>query len=131
MSRQKEEIMRYMEHTYSASPEYLWARYPEYAVFRRAENQKWFAVVMSVPAERVGLEGAGMVELLNVKCDPAVIGSLRMNAGYAPAYHMNKTSWISIVLNGTVPDREVEALIGLSYDLVAPKKRKKGSPDFE
>ena len=34
----------------------------------------------------------------NVKSDPLLIGSLRGQDGYFPAYHMNKEKWLSIQL---------------------------------
>ena len=62
-----------------------------------------------------------IVDLLNVKCDPILIGSLRQQKGYFPAYHMNKDSWISILLDGSVPSDEIKNLIEISYNLT--KKR--------
>lgn len=35
-----------------------------------------------------------------------------------PAYHMNKRHWITIVLDGTMPDEEVKRFIEESYGLV-------------
>ena len=42
---------------------------------------------------------------------------------------MNKNYWISILLNNTVPDSQITPLLELSYDSVAPKrKRRKVTP---
>ena len=41
-----------------------------------------------------------------------------------PAYHLNKTHWNSIILDGTIPEEEVKRMIGESYDLTAPVLRK-------
>ena len=57
--------------------------------------------------------------VLNVKCDPILIGSLRREPGFLPAYHMSKDSWISILLDGTVPDDRIMPLLSMSYDFVA------------
>lgn len=57
---------------------------------------------MDVPKNKIGLEGEERIDVLNIKCDPVMIGSLLMNDGYLPAYHMHKGRWISIILNGTV-----------------------------
>ena len=38
---------------------------------------------------------------------------------------MNKNHWISIVLDNSVPDDQITPLLELSYDSVAPKRRKK------
>ena len=41
----------------------------------------------------------------------------RMKEGFYPAYHMNKDKWISILMDGTVPAKEIMELIELSYSL--------------
>lgn len=46
-------------------------------------------------------------------------------SGLLPAYHMNKNHWISIALDNSVPDDQIIPLLELSYDNVAPKRRKK------
>ncbi len=35
-----------------------------------------------------------------------------------PAYHQNKEHWNSIILDGTVPEKDVKRMIAESYDLV-------------
>ena len=42
-----------------------------------------------------------------------------------PGYHQNKEHWNTIVLDGSVPDKDIERMIGESYDLVtdSPTKR--------
>ena len=45
--------------------------------------------------------------------------------GYFPAYHMNKTSWITVALDGSVPDDEVKLLLDMSFEATAPKMHKK------
>ena len=48
-----------------------------------------------------------------------------MQPGFLPAYHMNKQNWISIILDGSVPDDKIFPLLELSYDSVVPKRRNK------
>ena len=45
--------------------------------------------------------------------------------GFYPAYHMNKTHWISIVLSSGVPDEDVKRLIRLSYGITDGTKEKR------
>ena len=35
-----------------------------------------------------------------------------------PGYHQNKKHWNTVILNGTVPRKELERMIAESYDLV-------------
>lgn len=84
---------------FGAEPQYLWAKFPEYAVFRHAVGkQKWFGAYLPVAAEKIDRKGDGNVAWLNVKCPPEMVGGLRQMQGVLPAYHMNKTHWVSLVL---------------------------------
>mgnify|MGYP002554662185 CR=1 FL=1 len=66
-----------------------------------------------------------VVDILNVKCDPRMVGSLLGTTGFLPAYHMNKDKWISILLDGSVSKEEIFPLIDESYNLVMPKAKKR------
>lgn len=120
----REELERYLAETYGVKGEFPWARYPGYMVFRHSGNSKWFAVVMDVPGEKLGLSGGGTVDIVNVKCDPRMTGSFRSQPGIFPAYHMNKESWLSILLNGAVGADQIQLLLEMSYRMTAPKMRR-------
>lgn len=120
----RQELEAHIAEAYSTEPEYPWLKYPGYAVFRHSSNQKWFAAVMDIPKEKLGLREDGMIDILNVKCDPILIGSLRSEAGFFPAYHMSKANWITIALDGTVDADKIKWLLDMSYDLTAPKRSK-------
>ena len=53
---------------------------------------------MDVPKNKLGLQGTEILDVVDLKCDPILIGSLRKEAGYFPAYHMSKASWITVAL---------------------------------
>ena len=108
---------------YGVQADHPWMRLPTYAVFRHADNQKWFAVIMDIPQARLGLPGEEMCSVVNLKCDPLLIGSLRCEAGFFPAYHMNKASWITVLLNETVPDEPLAMLVDMSFQATKAKKR--------
>ncbi len=121
---QRERIIQHILDRYAAEPEHLWARYPNYAVFRQSASRKWFAAVMDVAKKSIDLPGDGTADVMDLKCDPVLVGSLLAQDGFLPAYHMSKSSWISILLDETVPDEQIFPLIELSYDSVAPKRKK-------
>lgn len=129
MKTQRERVMRYVETEYGSEPEYLWEKYPDYAVCRHPGSRKWFAVFMRVQAEKLGLTGAARVEIMDIKCSPVMIGALLTQKGYLPAYHMNKDGWITVVLDDTVADDEILPLLEFSYDSVAPKGKRRASGD--
>ena len=45
----KQELFAYMEREYGVTPDYPWLDSPEGAVFRHADNRKWFALSMPIP----------------------------------------------------------------------------------
>jgi len=121
----RESVIQHIRDTYGVEPEYLWADMPNSAVFRHPASKKWFAIIMDVPSNRLGLPGEQPVDVMNVKCGPVLAGPLLSEKGFLPAYHMNKDHWISILLDGPVPDEQIVPLLELSYDNVAPKRKKK------
>ncbi|MCD8222975.1 MAG: MmcQ/YjbR family DNA-binding protein [Clostridiales bacterium] len=119
----RQQIFDYAMKKYGTTPEYLWMRYPTYAVLRHKDNEKWYGVVMNVPKNKLGLQGTDSVDILDVKCDPAMIDILRRSPGFLPAYHMNKTNWLSILLDGIASDDQVLDLLDMSYQMTAKKKK--------
>ena len=117
----KQDIVDFMLKTYKAKPEYLWKRYPSYCVFRHVDNRKWFAIIMTVPRKILKLSGDGNIDVINVKCGTDDIGFLRDIPGILPAYHMSKANWVSVVLDGTVPQKNVKQLIKASFNLTEKK----------
>lgn len=117
----REELINYIADIYSTDAEYPWASTPNFAVFRHGSNRKWFAVIMDLPKEKFGLHEDGVIDILNLKCDPILIGNLRNEKGFFPAYHMNKVYWISVALDGTVDADKIKWLLDLSFDLTNKK----------
>jgi predicted DNA-binding protein (MmcQ/YjbR family) len=60
---------------------------------------------------------------INLKCDPALALEIRERySSVTPGYHMNKKHWNTVMLDGTIPDKEVQAWINHSYDLISGKQ---------
>lgn len=121
---QKDRVVEAIETSYGCEAEHLWLKYPNAAVFRHPMSGKWFALLMDVTADKLGLPSYEVVWTLTVKCDPLMRQSLASEPGFYPAYHMNKSQWITMVLDGTVEDARILPLVELSYDAVAPKPRR-------
>lgn len=63
---------------------------------------------------------------LNVKVTPEKAFFWRdIYTAVVPGYHQNKMHWNTIILDGSIPDRDVKLMIAESYDLVAdsPSRR--------
>lgn len=99
----REEIFEYVKNQYGTVPEYLWETSPKSAVLRH-KNGKWYAVLMQVEKSRLGLEEESMVDIINVKCEPDMVGLLTQTYGFLSGYHMNKKYWITMLLDGRVSE---------------------------
>lgn len=112
-------IIQYITQKYATPPEHLWKKFPNYIVFRKQSNHKWYAIIMDVPKSKLGFNDDTVVNILDIKCPPDLIGSFIDNKAYFPAYHMNKEHWISILLEElSSSDNNIFNLIDLSYELV-------------
>lgn len=122
----RECLLQFAKEDYGTEPEYLWPKFPNYAVLRHRENKKWYAVLLDVPAKKLGLAGDDKIDILDIKCDPLLIGALQRNKGFLPAYHMNKENWITILLDGSVSKEEILSLLNSSY-LMTGKEKGRGA----
>ena len=71
---------------------------------------------------------------INVKCDPEVCLAMRDKYhGAFPAWHMNKTHWLGVMLDSDVPNPVIEELLHDAYCLIISKlpKRLRAQYDSE
>ena len=122
----KEDILSYIENLDGAFYDMPFKGDFSTTVLRRKNAKKsgnsWFGAVIAAPEKYFLRYGVPVPEdrtVLCLKCPPDLQPFLC--AEYAgrimPAYHMNKTHWISIVIYSDVPREEIEKLIVLSYDI--------------
>ncbi|MCL1988522.1 MAG: MmcQ/YjbR family DNA-binding protein [Firmicutes bacterium] len=86
-----------------------------WAAIRHKQNKKSFAFIYMKNDDLC----------INVKCEPFEADFLRQTfKDVLPAYHMNKTHWNTITINGDVPTEELKNMITASYNLTKPKVKK-------
>jgi len=62
---------------------------------------------------------------ITLKCEPEHGEALRSeHAAIMPGYHMNKRHWITVTLDGSLPQTLIDELVEDSFGLVAPRKRR-------
>ncbi|MBE5961254.1 MAG: MmcQ/YjbR family DNA-binding protein [Lachnospiraceae bacterium] len=112
--KEREEAIAYCSKLEGAYEDYPFHD-SNWTVMRHQSNKKMFACIF---------EREGHI-WINVKCDPEWRDFWR-NAfsGVIPAYHLNKTHWNSIILDGTVPEKNIKQMIEESYQLTLPKKKR-------
>ena len=79
--------------------------------------------VFKVEGKMFALSQLGADSLqVSLKCEPELAEALRgAHAAVLPGYHLNKRHWNTVVIDGSLPDDTIRALIEDSYDLVASK----------
>ncbi len=105
--RKREEIIAYCN-----SFKDVYEDYPfhdsNWTVMRHKKNQKVFAWIFE-KEDHIWV---------NVKCDPEWRDFWRSAyASVVPAYHLNKTHWNSVILDGTVQNNDIRRMIEESYHL--------------
>lgn len=122
MSTQKE-LCKYIQEYYGVIPDFPFS--DPIAIFRHESNRKWFAAVMlNLDKRKLGLNSDGKCDGANLKCSPVMRERHRNTPGVLPGWHMNKAHWITVILDGTVPNEVLWELVNHSVELTAPKIKK-------
>lgn len=116
---QTKRIMSQVQEKFGNQLEYLWEKSPDTAVLRHEGSQKWYAVLMRIPWDRLDKTREGQVEAVNLKNNQ--VADLLLQKGIYPAFHMNKRYWISLALDDSLSDEEVLDLLEISWNLTLKK----------
>ena len=115
MMKTREQALRYglsFPNTYQDAPFHD----PNWQLVRYAGNKKAFLWTYQKDGQIC----------LNVKVDPEKAYFWRkIYASVQPGYHQNKDHWNTIILDGSIPDKDIKTMIAESYDLISdsPAKR--------
>ena len=116
-NKQTKELIKYVKEKYNDDLEYLWENFPNNAVWRNKDNQKWYAAILTCKESHFGSSSDNIIEIIDLKYQKEDIKNIIDNKKIYPGYHMNKSSWITIKLDGSVPTKEIYNLIDNSYFL--------------
>ena len=121
-SPQTKEIISYVEDNYAGELEFLWERSPKNAIFRNKGNRKWYAVLLVITGDKIGLPTNDEIEILDIMFDRHQARSFAASSkNIYPGYHMNKDNWITIVLDYSLPSKDIFPLIDKSFAIAAGK----------
>ena len=118
---QSNRITKAIKEKYGDEPEFEWEKFPGYATFRNKDSKKWYGIIMNLDKSKLGESSTGEIEIIDIKLEPNEIEYLLKQDGFYPAYHMNKKSWITVILNNTVSDEKIMSLIEKSYSYTVKK----------
>ena len=114
-------LCRYIKDKYGDDPEYPFE--DENAIFRNPKTGKWYAALLTVKANRVGLKGEKPTEVLNLKDTPERVAEIVDGIDILPAYHMNKKHWYTVRLDGSLPLEKICGFVDRSYEIIDKRKR--------
>lgn len=114
---QAQMIIKFVREFYGDELEFLWTKFPDNAVWRRKDNKKWYGAILTVVGKKIGLESDGIEEIIDLRMNPTEAEVILSGKHYYPGWHMNKKSWYTLVLNGSIPDEELKERMKESYKL--------------
>ncbi|MDE6604553.1 MAG: MmcQ/YjbR family DNA-binding protein [Clostridia bacterium] len=120
-SKYSQDVIEYVRTKYGDELEFLWKKFDDNAIWRRKDNSKWYGLILIVPKSKLGIDSEEKVEIIDLRVSPQEVQSLIDNKRYFPAYHMNKKSWITICLDGSMEIEEIYRRIDDSYVLALKK----------
>ena len=115
------EVLKYIKDKYGDNEEYLWEKFPDTAAIRNRKNNKWYAVIMVIEESKLGIDSDNIVEVIDLKYYKESVHSIIDYKQIFTGYHMNKSSWITIKLDGSMKTKEIYKLIDISYDISLKK----------
>lgn len=121
---QANRIAQLIKQYYGDEPDFPWEKSDDYGVFRNPNNEKWYALIMNINKCKLDKSQSGAVDIVNIKLDEDEIRLLLGKKGFYPAYHMNKKSWITFILDETLKDDVVMELIDKSHNFTLGKRGK-------
>ena len=124
---QKNNVIKKIKDQFDILPEFPWEKDPDISVYRHKDNRKWFAIIMPVSKNRLGLQGEDKIDLINIKLSPTEVTLLKNQDGFLPAYHMNKQHWITIKLDKTLKTDFILELIEQSYNITKTRITRKNN----
>lgn len=116
-SKQSKQIIKYVKEKYNDELEFLWIKFPKHAIFRHKENKKWYAILVALEENKLGIEGDKIVDIIVLKNKRENIMNLIDNEKYFAGYHMNKRNWFTIKLDDSIPIKEIYDFIDESYNI--------------
>lgn len=114
-------VIAYARKKYGDELEFLWPKFPMNAILRRKDNAKWYAVLLNLPSQKLGLSGEGKLDIIDLRAAADDIARLVDGEAYFPGYHMNKSHWVTLCLDGRTAAEEICRRLDESYRLAGKK----------
>ncbi len=111
---------------YRESPDYPFKKLSDYGVFRYPTNRKWYALIMNIKRSLLCGDDEERIDIVNLRVYPEEFDKSLKVQGIYPAYHMKKTTWVSITLDDTLSDEEIMGYIDMSRNMAIGSDKRSG-----
>lgn len=118
---QTSDVLKYIKKTYHDNPEFLWKSDPRCGAIRNKTNNKWYALIMPLNKNKLNFNEDTYIEILDIRYQKDKCDEIVNYTNILPGYHMNKKSWITIILDGSLNNEIIYSLIDNSYSLSLQK----------
>ena len=116
-SEQARAIIEYVRDKYGDELEFLWEKLSTTAIWRRQDTKKWYGLVFTIDKKKLGFDDHEIVEAIDLRLSPEQMAQTVDGKRYFPGWHMNKKTWYTMLLDGSVPTKELCRRIEESYRL--------------
>lgn len=69
-------VIQHVREKYRDELQFLWKRFPDNAIFRRQDNAKWYAALLVLQKKKLGLDDAGVVDIIDLRATPENVDAL-------------------------------------------------------
>ncbi len=121
-NKQTKEIIKYIKDKYNDELEFLWEKFDDNGIWRNKNNKKWYAALLTVKATYFNIDSNDIIEVIDLRYEKGKTSNIIDNKKVFPGYHMNKSSWITIKLDGSMDNLELFKLIDNSYNIISNSK---------
>lgn len=121
-SDQAKKIIKYIKEKYNDDLEFLWEKFDDNAIWRNKVNKKWYGLLLTIPERKLDIDSDKIIEIIDLRYQKENSDEIIDFKTIFPGYHMNKKSWITIKLDGSVSLDDIYELIDNSYALSCEKK---------
>lgn len=115
------EVIEYIRNKYQDELEFLWEKFPGYAIWRNKSNRKWYGILMLLSKRKLGIDSDEETEVMNLIFSQEELPKIIDHNKVFPGYHMNKKTWITILLDGSIATNTIHSWIDSSYMLSLKK----------
>ena len=129
-SEQANEIIKYIKQKYNDNLEFLWEKFDDNAIWRNKQNEKWYGLLLTISESKLKDNSEKIVEIIDLRYDKEKIEEIVDGKLIFPGYHMNKKSWITIILDNSLDTKKIFELIDNSYNLSIGDKVSKKIDDL-